>query len=98
MTARDEQETTVSWMRDDDMVSIWTSNRPHLDRLRKLANSDSSKEYVKEVSGGEDYGDFLVSARNFKLFSAIRKPRVMSEEQRRAAADRLRNVREAKRQ
>ena len=86
---RDEQETTVTFMRDDKWVSVYTSNRPHLDRLRKLANADSSKDYVKEVSGTDTYGQFEVSIQNFKLFSAIRKPRVMSEEQRAAVAARF---------
>lgn len=91
---RAEQETTITFMRDDKTVSVYTSNRPHLDRLRKLANADSSKEYVKEVRGSDTYGDFTVNIANFKLFSAIRKPRVMSEDQRAAAAERLRKARE----
>ncbi|WP_447948244.1 hypothetical protein [Microbacterium maritypicum] len=93
---RDEQETTITFMRDDKTVSVFTSNRPHLDRLRKLANTEPSSEYVKEIKGTETYGDFTVEIANFRLFSAIRKPRVMSAEQRAAAAGRLRAIREGK--
>lgn len=87
---RDEQETTISWMRDDDEVMIYTSNRVHLDRLRKLS---SDRDYVREVRGAATWGEFRVSADSFKLFSAIRAKRTMSDEQREAAAERLRAVR-----
>jgi len=83
---RDEQETTVSWMRDDDRVSIYTSNRVHLERLRKLS---SNRDYVEEVRGGTTWGEFTVSADSFKLFSAIRAKRTLSDAQRAAAAERL---------
>lgn len=83
---RDEQETTISFMRDDDVVNIYTSNRVHLDRLRKL---DSNRDYVNEIRGGSTWGEFLVSADSFKLFSAIRAKRTLTPEQRKAAAERL---------
>ena len=86
---RDEQETTISFMRDDTLISIYTSNRPHLERLRKLANAHSSQGYVKEVRGGDTWGDFTVSAENFRLFSAIRAKRTLTPEQREANAARL---------
>lgn len=90
MTARNEQETTITFMRDDAMVSVHTSNVPHLRRLRNLA---SDRDYVNEIRGGDDWGDFEVSAENFKLFSAIRAKRVLTDEQREAAAARFRELR-----
>lgn len=87
---RDEQETTISWMRDDVRVNIYTSNRVHLERLRKLA---SNRDYVEEVRGGTTWGEFHVSADSFKLFSAIRAKRTLTEEQRSAAASRLAKAR-----
>lgn len=83
---RDEQETTISWMRDDDRVNVYTSNRVHLDRLRKLA---SDRDYVTEIRGGSTWGEFMVSSDSFKLFSAIRAKRTMTAEQRAAASARL---------
>lgn len=84
MTKIDEQETTITLSRADNKVYLWTSNLPHLIRLRtKLAG------LVTEVAGGEDWGSFEIPVENFKLFSAIRRKRVMSDEQRQAVADRF---------
>jgi hypothetical protein len=90
MTARAEQETTITFMRDDETVSVYTSNMPHLRRLRNLA---SDRDYVNEIRGGDDWGEFEVSAESFKLFSAIRAKRVLTDEQREAAAKRFREAR-----
>lgn len=90
MTAREEQETTITWYRDDAEVSIYTSNIPH---LRKLETLSRSHDFVRKVSGGDDWGDFRIKIQNFKLFSAIRALRTMSEAQRQAAADRMRSMR-----
>lgn len=90
MTARNEQETTITFMRDDAEVSVYTSNLPHLRRLRNLA---SDREYVRELRGGDDWGEFAVSVENFKLFSAIRAKRVLTDEQREAAGERFREAR-----
>ena len=87
--SRAEQETTISFMRDAATVAIYTSNHPHLQRLRRLASASATSDFVKEVAGDEDWGDFRVDAANFKLFSAIRKPRTLTPAQRQAAADRL---------
>lgn len=89
---RDEQETTVTWMRDDEEVMIHTSNRVHLERLRKLS---SNRDYVREIAGGTTWGEFRVKADSFYLFSAIREKRRMSRAQREAAAERLRDLRAA---
>lgn len=90
MTARSEQETTVTFMRDDPHVYIYTSSAPDLRRFRQLV---STRDYVTEVRGGDDWGEFRVNAENFKVFSAIRGKRERSEAQRAAAVaagDRLR--------
>lgn len=86
MTARDEQETTVTFMRDDPLVYVSTSNLPHVRRLRKLA---CTGDFVTEVRGGDDWGEFTVKAEFFHLFSAIRRKRRLSEEARVAAVARL---------
>lgn len=90
MTARDEQETTITWYRDDAEVSIYTSNVPH---LRKLESLSKSHDFVRKVAGGDDWGDFRIKIENFKLFSAIRAVRAVSAAQREAAAERMRSLR-----
>lgn len=90
---RAEQETTITWMRDDSTVLIHTSNRPHLTRLRKLS---STQDFVTEVAGGTTWGEFLVDAEFFHLFSAIRGKRALSEATRARLAEQL-NARRAER-
>ncbi|GAB6859098.1 hypothetical protein [Microbacterium xylanilyticum] len=90
MTAREAQETTITWYRDDAEVSIYTSNLPH---LRKLESLSKSHDFVRKVEGGDDWGDFRVKIQNFKIFSAIRALRTVSAAQRKAAAERMRNLR-----
>lgn len=90
MTAREDQETTITWYRDDAEVSIYTSNVPH---LRKLESLSKSHDFVRKVEGGDDWGDFRVKVQNFKLFSAIRALRTVSAAQREAAAERMRTLR-----
>lgn len=92
MTARDEQETTVTWYRDDVEVSIYTSNMVHLRRLRKLV---STRDYVREIRGGDNWGEFACDATFFHVFSAIRGKRQVSEATRGRLAVNLAVAREA---
>ena len=94
MTARAEQETTVTFMRDDAVVRVYTSNVTHLRRLRKLVKS---ADYVTERAGGEDWGEFDVKSEYFHLFSAIRAKRAVSEAERAARAKRLVTARSLRR-
>lgn len=90
MTARGEQETTITFMRDDAEAQIYTSNVPHLRKLRTLS---ASHDFMREVEGGDDWGDFRIKIENFKIFSAIRAIRAVSAAQREAAAERMRTMR-----
>lgn len=87
MTARSEQETTVTSGRDETLVYIWSNNPVHVRRLRK----DSR---VTQIDGDEFGGHFTVPAASFDPLKGFRRaPRVMTPEQRQAAADRLRAAR-----
>jgi hypothetical protein len=94
MTARDAQETTITWMRDDTVVSVWTSNVVHLRKLRNLA---SSRGFVRLVRESGDGAFFEVDAPFFHLFSAIRGKRAMSDEAKAAGVARLAASRELRR-
>jgi hypothetical protein len=90
MTARAEQETTVSAGRDDDMVHIYTSNVVHLRRLRKDAR-------FTEVRGDEEQGFFMIPADLFDPIRGLRRKRApMTDEQRAEASARLAAAREAR--
>lgn len=92
MTARDEQETTITLGRMDDVAQIWTNDLRHVRALRKLVQE---RDFVTEVAGGDDWGQFEVRVENFYLLSAIRRKAVVSEEIRAARAAVLAAHREA---
>lgn len=94
MTSREEQETTITFMRDDTVVSVYTSSTPHLRRLRNLV---STRDFIREVRGGEDWGEFECDAAFFHLFSAFRGKRAVSAETRAARAKQLAAARELRR-
>src|SRR3546814_17650464 len=86
MTARIEQETTVTAGRDEPFVYIWTNNPVHARRLEKDGR-------VTRVSGNpEDVGgQYKVPASMFDPLKGFRRARrEMTPEQREAAAARLR--------
>lgn len=94
MTAREEQETSITWLADDATVSVYTSNTVHLRRLRKL---DSTVSYVRLVRERGDGAEFVIDAPFFHLFSAIRGKRAMSEKAKAASAARLAASRDLRR-
>ena len=89
MTARAEQETTVTSGRDEALVYIWTNNPIHARRLQKDARAT-------QVDGDDKGGHFTVPRADFDPLKGFRRARrVMTDEQRTAAADRLRAARQA---
>lgn len=89
MTSLDEQETTVTWCRANDVIYIYTSNVVHLRALRKRTD-------IEEVMGGDDWGDFRVSTEVYDPLKGFKRKRTLTDEQRAAAGERLRKAREAK--
>lgn len=87
MTSREGQETTVTHVRADDTVHIWTANPVHLRKLRK-------EPRATELQGDEEWGKFTVPATDFDPltgFKSRRKPLTDEEKAKRAEAFR-RNV------
>lgn len=91
MATLDEQETTVTYVRSDDVVRVYTANPAHLRRLRK-------DDRATEIDGGGDWGNFTIPTAMYdpmRGFKSRRKP--LTPEQREQAAQRLtaaRNSRE----
>lgn len=69
MTARAEQETSITFMRLDSVAHIYTSNTSHLRQLRRKA---ASTNLVTEAASGDGWAEFTVSAENFRPLLAIR--------------------------
>lgn len=86
MTRRDEQETTVTHLRSEDIVRIYTSNPVDARRLRK-------DKRITQVSGDETWGEFTAPITAFHPLKGIRRQtKPLSEEQRKARAARMRSL------
>lgn len=89
MAARNEQETTVTAGRDESVVRIWSNNPVHVRRLRKESR-------VTQIDGDEFGGHFEIPANQFDPLKGFKRAtRVLTDEQRAAAAERLNNARKA---
>lgn len=84
MASLDEQETTVTQLRNGD-TNIWTANPVHLRALRKRV----TESRATETRTWEDAGEFVIANADFdplKGFRQRRKPLSDEEKQKRAAA------------
>lgn len=80
MPTKDEQETTVTQLRDD-VTRIYTANPVHLRKLRK-------DDRAVEIRGGDDWGQFEIAASDFSPitgFKTRRKPLTEAEREIRRA-------------
>ena len=90
MTARNEQETTVSAGRDDEWVFVWTNNPVHARRL------DADARAVLVTPGDDFGGQYKIRASDFDPRKGFRrKSKPMTDDQRAAAAARLAEARKA---
>jgi hypothetical protein len=71
VTAKNEQETTITFIRTSDLRV-----------LRRLRSLEPDRDFLVEVRGGSDWGEFTCDAENFYLFSALRAKRTVSEAER----------------
>ena len=96
--ACNEQETHICFMRDSDICRIYTTDSTMITRLDKLAEDEGSPDWklVKEHNfpNGEPAGKTYETKKRLITFrSGIRE---MSEEQKQAAAERIRKWRAEK--
>lgn len=107
MAAREEQETSITQGRMDDYVEIWSNNvvdvrklekEPRAKRIKPTWGESAQKEH--ELLGvwiDEGHGvTYRVSNEDFNPLGGFRRKRVMTDEQKAAAGERLRAAREAK--
>lgn len=88
-TPRNEQETTVTWLRSEDVVRIYTTITADLKALR-------SNEKATQVRGDEEWGEFTIKATDFKPLKGFTRKRKMTEEQKDALRKRLKAMKESK--
>lgn len=85
-----ERETVINASDGDDVVRIWTAQRRFITRLQKNPR-------VKQVGSGEHDGTpfyaFEIPASEWNPVSGVKRQSNMTDEQKRAAAERLRKKR-----
>lgn len=92
-----EQETTVNLYRDSDMCSVYTSDTTMMTKLDKFVESEDAPLWtLKEVhrlSSGEVVGKTYETHKKLISFRKNVFKRDMTDEQRKEAAERMRNRR-----
>ena len=87
-----EQETHVSWMRDEEFAKIYASDSTTITRLDKLCKtSPDLYKLVSETPVGKSY---ICMDKGMISFRA--KKRELSEEQKEAAGERMRQYQASK--
>ena len=96
-----EQETTISFMRDSDVCTVYTSDSTVMTKLDKLAENENSPHWKlkseHKTTDGELVGKTYETNKRLISFRANITTREMTEEQKEAAAERMRLWRERER-
>lgn len=96
----DESEVCVTALKSEDIINVYTSDNVYLTKLKKLveANPDAWKiTRVVERADGTVSGVMLQAPKKCLSFRASEKTgRVMTDEEKAAAAERLRAARNKK--
>ena len=87
-----EQETHISYMRDEDFLIIYTSDTTQMTRFDKLCiNAPNVYELIADNGRGKTY-----KCKDKSLISFRSKKVVLTEEQKQIRADNLRKARDEK--
>lgn len=88
-----EQETSISFMRDSDICEVYTSDSTVITKLDKLTESDKAPQWkLKEehkLQTGELVGKTYQTHKRLISFRADITTRELTEEQKEAAAERM---------
>lgn len=91
-----EQETSVSFSRDSDICTVYTSDSTVMTKLDKLVENDKSPHWrLKEehrLINGELIGKTYETHKRLISFRANITTREMSEEQKEAASERFKQM------
>lgn len=96
-----EQETTISYARDTAYAEVWTSDSTVMTKLDKLVETS---EYYECIDVGRDLKGELVSKtyritdKGMLSFRGSKVKREMTEEQKEAARERLKEAQRKKRE
>lgn len=88
MATTQEMETTITYDHAEQKYRVWSSYRPHINRFLKDERASLTGE-------GEDWASFEIASQDYDIRNAFKRKVNLSDEQRAAAAERLRKAREA---
>ena len=92
----DEQELIVNAMRDEDFLTVYTSDNIYLTKLKKLAVANPKEWEIVQIveAKGNILGVKFKAPKKLLSFRTATVERTMTDEQRAAAAERLKAVRD----
>ena len=89
-----EQEISINSMRDEKFATIYASDSTYITKLDELCKeSPDMYSLIEDTGRGKKY---LLKDKTLISFRAKKTTRVMTDEQRKASAERLRKARENK--
>ena len=92
----DEQETTINFSRTDKEAEVYTSDNTVLTKIKNMFNSDDCEWKLKDVVKDQErnvVGVFFIVPKKLVSLRAKTVKSSLTDEQRRAAAERLKNAR-----
>lgn len=90
----EEQEICINAMRDEKFATIYASDSTYITKLDKLCKeSPDMYSLIEDTGRGKKY---LLKDKTLISFRAKKTTRVMTDEQKKASAERLRKARENK--
>jgi len=96
MTTLDERETHIGFNAASDKVSFYSDVPKHIRALKKDPRVTLTKEGT--FADGTRFAYFECDAKGWSPLSGPKRTRKLTPEQRKAAAERMRKAREAKRE
>lgn len=87
-----EQETIINYNGEEKTVVISTAFQPDIDYYDNLC--ETRPDFIKKTKDGDPYKEYQIEKRYSVV--RLRPPRQVSEEQKKAGAERLQNYRASK--
>lgn len=97
-----EQETVINFSRNDNTCTVYTSDTTVMTKLDKLVESEKAPEWslaaTHRLPDGEIVGKTYKTVKRLISFRSNIVTRELTDEQKAAAAERFRKIREQKKQ
>ena len=88
----DEQETVIHWMRGEDFATISTTDSTMITKMNKLCEGNPDMYWLKSDDGYSK----IYKCRDKSMVSLRSKKREVTEEQRKAAGERMKKYQASK--